>query len=112
MVQKVSYILVDDIDGKEAVETVTFGLDGVSYEIDLSAANAERLRSAFAEWVGAGRKVTGRRQRAGAGRGRASAPARSGDAAVVRAWANENGYTVSERGRIPAEVRAAYEARH
>ena len=51
MAQKVNIVLVDDIDGSEATETVTFGLDGTSYEIDLNDANAARLREAMAEFV-------------------------------------------------------------
>lgn len=104
MVQKVNVVLVDDIDQSEASETVTFGLDGVSYEIDLSDANAAKLRSQLESWVSAGRRVSGRRSTGSKGRGRTS------DAGAIRTWANDNGYTVSERGRIPADIRAAYEA--
>lgn len=106
MVQKVSYVLIDDIDGGEAAESVTFGLDGVTYEIDLSAENAAKLRDALAEWIGSARRSSGRRT-AGTSKPRGRS---SSDAATVRAWAAENGHTVSPRGRIPAEVRAAYEA--
>lgn len=107
MVQKVSYVLIDDVDGGEAAETVTFGLDGVTYEIDLSATNAAQIREDFAKWIGSGRRTGGRRS--GGARGRSGA-GRSSDAARIRDWAKENGYEVSERGRIPADVRAAYEA--
>lgn len=110
MVQKVNIVLIDDTDGSEAAETVTFGLDGATYEIDLSTENAERLRSDLAGWVGAarrhaGRKASARPARSGSSRGRS-------DAAQIRQWAEENGHNVSSRGRIPAEVRAAYEAAH
>ncbi|PFG20604.1 histone-like nucleoid-structuring protein Lsr2 [Serinibacter salmoneus] len=108
MVQRVNVILEDDIEGGEAAETVTFGLDGVSYEIDLSEANAQKLRDSLAQWIGAGRRVSGRKAPArGASKGRSSG---RGDAALIREWAGAHGYQVSERGRIPAEVRAAYEA--
>lgn len=110
MVQKVSVVLVDDLDGGEASETVTFGLDGVTYEIDLSDGNAEKLRSALASWVGAARRAGGRRPAGAVRSGRART--RNSDAAAIRVWAQENGYTVSERGRIPAEIRSAYEAAH
>ena len=60
MAQKVQVVLVDDLDGGEADETVSFALDGVSYEIDLSSKNAAALRDAFATWVGHGRRVGGR----------------------------------------------------
>jgi hypothetical protein len=106
--QKVQVVLVDDIDGGEADETVSFSLDGVSYEIDLSTANASGLRDAFAKYVGVARRVGGR---AAAGRKRGGARATGGDGRTgeIRAWAKANGYDVSERGRISAEVREAYE---
>lgn len=111
MAQKVQVILVDDLDGGEAEESVSFSLDGVSYEIDLSADNAEALREAIAPWVGHARKVggRGRGRSANGGRGRASAKTDLGD---VRAWARENGYQVSDRGRVSAEVMSAYEGAH
>lgn len=108
MAQKVQVLLVDDVDGGTADETVTFGLDGLSYEIDLTAANAVRLREAFAPWLGHARKVGGRAVRGSAPRTRAS----RGDAQAIRDWAKAHGHKVSERGRISAEVRAAYEAAH
>lgn len=109
MVQRVSVVLVDDIDGGDAAETVSFALDGATYEIDLSESNAAQLREDLAKWVGAARRSGGRRATATRSRGRSG---RSSDAAAIRAWASENGHTVSERGRIPAEVREAYEAAH
>lgn len=103
MAQKVQVVLVDDVDGGKADETVKFALDGVTYEIDLTTAHARELRDALAPWVAAGRKVSGR----SASRGRSS-----GDTGKIRAWAKQNGFGVSERGRISAEVRAAYNAAH
>lgn len=105
MAQRVQILLEDDLDGGKADETVTFGLDGSTYEVDLSSSNAKKLREALAPFVGVGRKVTGRGRRGG-GRGRRSASS----ASDIRAWARDNGYEVSDRGRVPAEVRAAYEA--
>lgn len=108
MAQKVQVLLVDDIDGGTADETVSFALDGVTYEIDLTSAHAAELRGALATWVGHARKLGGR---SSAGRsGAASRPRRSSDAGLVRAWAKENGYEVSARGRISAEIREAYDA--
>lgn len=109
MAQKVQVLLVDDVDGTTADETVTFALDGVSYEIDLTAANAAKLREAVAPWVGHARKVGGRSSRGTAPRARRAS---SSDAQAIRDWAKENGFTVSERGRISAEVKAAYDAAH
>jgi hypothetical protein len=110
MAQKVQVILVDDIDGGEAEESVSFGLDGVNYEIDLSESNAAALREALAPWVGHARRTGGRAGgRRGASRSRAAAKTDLGD---VRAWARDNGYQVSDRGRVSAEVMSAYEAAH
>ena len=114
MAQRVNIVLVDDIDGSDATQTVAFGLDGANYEIDLNAAHADAVRVALAPYVGHARKVG---RGAGAKRGRAAASgagAAGGGAAAkeIRAWARDNGHTVPERGRIPADVRAAYEAAH
>lgn len=103
MAQKVNIVLVDDIDGAEAAETVNFGLDGRDYEIDLSAANAEKLREALALYVGHARRAGGRR-----GRNRTGGPSPSD----IRAWARENGFSVPDRGRVSSEVREAYLAAH
>jgi hypothetical protein len=103
--QKVQVLLVDDLDGGEAVESVGFALDGVAYEIDLSAKNAARLRDALAVYVAAGRRVGGRRKsRTGGARGTSPSD--------IREWARANGWKVSDRGRVPADVRAAYAAAH
>jgi hypothetical protein len=107
MAQKVNIILVVDLDGGSADENVKFGLDGVNYEIDLSAANAAELRSSLERFIGAARKASG-----GSGRtARAKAPTggRSHDSAQIRQWARENGYTVNSRGRIQAEIQEAYQ---
>lgn len=108
MAQKVQVLLVDDLEGGEADETVTFALDGKSYEIDLTTANAEKLRNALAGFVKAGRR-TGRTS---GGRGKAkggSSAASSQDTAKIRAWAKDQGYDVNDRGRVPAGIREAYE---
>jgi hypothetical protein len=52
MAQQVQTLLIDDLDGGEAEETVRFGLDGTEYEIDLSAKNADALRKALAWYIG------------------------------------------------------------
>ncbi len=103
MAQRVVVTLSDDIDGGAAVETVAFGLDGKAYEIDLSAANAVRLRDALSPYLLAGR----RRSRSGRAYQRTSvAP----DPAAVRAWARSNGMEVPPRGRIPKRVYEAFDA--
>ncbi|WP_395693317.1 Lsr2 family protein [Nocardioides sp.] len=110
MAQKVNIVLVDDIDGSEATETVSFGLDGTTYEIDLNDANAAALREALATYVGHGRKV-GAAPRRGR-RAAAAAPAGGPTAKEIRDWARANGHDVPDRGRVSAEVREAYDAAH
>jgi len=118
MAQRVQVILEDDVDGGEATETVTFALDGSEYEIDLSAKNAEGLREALAPWVAHGRRTGGRRKRGGNRAGSSGAAngsgssGGSGSTSEIRAWAQANGYEVSSRGRVSAEVREAYERAH
>lgn len=111
MAQKVQVVLTDDLDGTQADETVQFALDGVTYEIDLSDANAEALREALAPYVGASRRIGGRTVRRAAGVKSRPASERV-DLSDLRAWAREHGYQVSDRGRVSSEVRAAYEAAH
>jgi hypothetical protein len=106
MAQRVQVVLVDDVDGGSADETVTFALDGAAYEIDLNSANAASLREALAPWVGHARRVSGRTRSA-----RRGARSGGGNSAEIREWARSAGYSVSDRGRIPAEVKAAYDAR-
>ncbi len=105
MAQKVNIVLVDDVDGSDAAETVSFALDGKEYAIDLNEKNAQKLRDAMAPYVAHARRESGRGRRARTSAGKASA-------ADIRAWARENGYDVPERGRVAADVRAAYEAAH
>jgi len=106
MAQRINVILVDDINGKDADETVTFGLDGVAYEIDLAEANAADLRAALTTYISAGRKVGGKRRKAKV------AAAGGTSAADIRQWARDNGWDVPDRGRVAAEVRQAYAAAH
>lgn len=106
MAQRVQVLLEDDIDGSTASETVTFGLDGVTYEIDLNEDNATALRDALAAYVGAGRRAGGRRS---TGRRKSSGSSSSSGTSEIREWARANGYEVSERGRISADVKDAYE---
>ena len=101
MAQKVHIELVDDLDGSVAVETVAFGLDGRSYEIDLNKKNADKLRKAVGQYVEGGRRVaqTGRKKGAVS-------------TAKVREWARSQGMDVSDRGAISNEVKEAYSAVH
>ena len=107
MAQKVHITLEDDLDGGDATETVTFGLDGKSYEIDLNDKNAAALRDALAKYVGAARRSGGGRSTATRRRTQIGTSARE-----IRDWARSQGREVPERGRIPAEIREAFEAAH
>ena len=117
MARKVQVILSDDLDDSiSADETVTFALDGTTYEIDLSDKNAAEMRDVLGKYVAAARKVSSRGTRAsGAGRSRATGGGGRMDreqAGAIRDWARKNGHAVSDRGRIPASVVEAYEAAH
>jgi len=104
MAQQVNIVLVDDIDGSAAEETVAFALDGKEYEIDLSSKNAQKLRDALAPYVGHARRAASRRRGGRAGNGPSPAD--------IRAWARDNGFKVPDRGRVSTEVREAYLAAH
>ena len=111
MAKKVTVTLVDDFDGDgPADETVEFSIDGVSYEIDLSAKNAKKLRDDLNQWIEAGRRVGGRRRGRSGGSGRGRATIDREQSAAIREWARRSGHKVSTRGRIPAEIIDAFHA--
>ncbi|GGF44971.1 Lsr2 family protein [Marmoricola endophyticus] len=109
MAQKVNIVLIDDIDESEADETVSFGLDGKEYLIDLTAEHAGQLRDALAPYVGHARPAG---RRSATRKSAAAAPRSSSDATAIREWARGNGFDVPERGRLPKEVKEAYESAH
>jgi hypothetical protein len=106
MAQKVLVQLIDDLDGSASddVTTVQFGLDGVTYEIDLSESNADRLRDLVADYVASARR-TGGRVRRGTRPGQSAA---NNDAGAIREWAQANGIELAARGRIPSHVAESY----
>ncbi|WP_394617162.1 Lsr2 family protein [Lentzea sp. JNUCC 0626] len=113
MGQKVIVRLIDDLDGVvcDVVETVRFGLDGVNYEMDLSPANALRLRQRFAAIVRNARRTAGRARRRGASVVSSQKVAGSEwQTRVIRDWAKANGYAIYRRGRLPKSVIDAYVA--
>ncbi|WP_199439875.1 histone-like nucleoid-structuring protein Lsr2 [Umezawaea beigongshangensis] len=117
MAQQVIVQLVDDLDGSAggSIETVTFALDGVTYEIDLGEQNSARLRDSLAEFVAHARRTGGRAKKGGrpAASGRAAGEGRSKEQTrAIREWAKANGHELSDRGRIPASVIEAFEAAH
>lgn len=108
--QRVQIVLIDDLDGSEAAETVSFGLDGTTYEIDLSEANAAALREALAPYLA---KATPNRPAGKARQARRKASSGGGESATeIREWARSQGLEVSARGRVPADIRQAYQAAH
>ncbi|SPT54256.1 Lsr2 [Actinomyces bovis] len=110
MARKTIEMLVDDIDGSEATQTVTFGLDGATYEIDLNDEHAAALRESLEEWVAKAHRIAGRaNRRRGAGAARTN---NSSQNQKIRDWAREHGHEVSDRGRISAEIREAYALAH
>ena len=110
MAQQKIVTLVDDVDGTEAAETVTFAIDGGTYEIDLSEENATALRESLRRYVAAARKAGAQ---GATGRNRVTIPsAGQSRNAEIRAWAHSKGHPVPARGRIPQNVVAAFDARH
>lgn len=112
MAQEVIVKLLDDLDGTEAAETVIFGLDGESNEIDLSDKNAAVLRKSLDRYLASAR-LGGADRTSPASRRARNKPLRGRgdpDPRTVRAWANENGIEMSTRGRIPTEVLERYKA--
>lgn len=106
MATKRSVVITDDLDGSGDAETVTFGLDGVIYEIDLGRKNRAKLEKALAPFIEHGRRASARPSRLPA---RRPGGEKNG---MVRAWAKAEGLKVSERGRISADVLRQYEAAH
>lgn len=110
MARRIQVVIDDDISGGIADETVTFGIDGVTYEIDLNDRNAAKLRSALEPFVAAGRKVPAGSKRSGSSRTKSAKSAPVGRAGEIRAWALANDVPVSARGRVSADVVAKYDA--
>lgn len=112
MAQKVQTVLVDDIEGteiKDGGETVRFAVDGTQYEIDLSEKNAATMRDTLKFYQDHARKVSGGRRQSSS-----QSTTRGGKQQLdaIRTWARENGYEVSDRGRIKKQIMQAYEAAH
>ncbi|HEX3783151.1 MAG TPA: Lsr2 family protein [Pseudonocardiaceae bacterium] len=116
MAQKTTVQLVDDLDGtaSDDITTVTFGLDGVTYEIDLTENNADTLRKGLTDFIAAARRTGGRVKRGLGGTATAgSEGARSKEQTqAIRDWARSNGWDIADRGRVPSSVIAAFEAAH
>lgn len=113
MAQRVQIQLIDDLNGEEAQATIHFGVDGTNYEIDLTEENAEKLRSALAEYVDKGRRTTSRRRGQDGQKTTTSSstsrPKRE-ETQRIRQWARDNGQKLSARGRINQSIVDAYHA--
>ncbi|MFN3340072.1 MAG: Lsr2 family protein [Dietzia sp.] len=110
MAQQFQVRYIDDIDGTELGEeanSLSFAFEGKEYSIDLSDENAEAFREVMAPYIDAGHRVTGGKSKPAR---KAAAKSASGDTKAIREWARENGFDVSDRGRIPADVMEAYAA--
>jgi hypothetical protein len=112
MARQTIYMLVDDIDGGEADQTVRFAIDGVQYEIDLSEKNAGKMRQAFAKYIEAGSKVgrVGGVARSAPSRGKPAVGADRDQNRAIREWAQAKGIAVSDRGRIKQDIVDRYHA--
>ncbi|ODU05232.1 MAG: hypothetical protein ABS81_08185 [Pseudonocardia sp. SCN 72-86] len=106
-----SVSLIDDLDGGKADEIVRFSLDGRDLEIDLNEKHASELRDALAPFIGAARRASTGSGRPSYARAASTLENRQQNQAI-RAWATDNGFGVSARGRIPAEVLQAYADRN
>ncbi|QKZ21056.1 histone-like nucleoid-structuring protein Lsr2 [Streptomyces chartreusis] len=107
MAQKIATVYTDDLTGKESeeVQTHTFSLDGINYEIDLVSENYDKLFAALAPFITGGRKIGRKRST-----GRSRRPSVDGPTSKeLRRWARENNYQINDRGRLPASIREAYE---
>lgn len=111
MAQRVRVLLVDDLDGGPAAETVQFGLDGVGHTIDLNQEHAQQLRESLAPWVASARRVRpGTRTATMRTALAASGETRKRELKEIREWARANGHEISDRGRVPAAVEEAWRA--
>lgn len=108
MAKRVTVVLVDDINEEPADQTITFSLDGTTYEIDLTNANATKFRKMLSTWTKHARTTSKRSKKAPAATKKAPEKVPSHE---VRAWAKANGYEIAPRGPIPREVKEAYAAR-
>lgn len=109
MAQRVVTLFTDDISGEQGdeIDTHTFSIDGVSYEIDLGPDNYDKFLEAMGPFVKAGRKVGGTRK-GGARRRQTTGP----EPTKVREWAKSQGLEVNERGRVPRDIVEKYQAAH
>jgi hypothetical protein len=110
MARKVEVRLIDDLDSTPADESITFGLDGTDYEIDLSSKHAKELRGALERYISAAKRVGRGRGPAGVRSGRRSSRADREQNQAIREWAQRKGLEIAPRGRIAQAVLEQYQA--
>ncbi len=117
MAERIIRQLIDDMDGTEILEgkgeRIEFSLRGIDYQIDLSPTNIAKLDKAFKPYVDAAEKIRGtkgRRTKSSRRSSSTAAPTAKERLAAIREWARENGYDVSDRGRVKAEIVEAFDA--
>lgn len=108
MAQRVQVVLIDDLNGEVAQETVRFGMGGTEYEIDLTTENADKLRSSLSEYVDKARKARGGKKNQGSRQVPPTNGSKHEDTQLIRQWAQNNGYNPSSRGRISQSIVDAY----
>jgi len=111
MAKRTTVVIHDDLDGSEGASTVKFGLDGKSYEIDLSEAHEKELRKALEKYLAAATAVTLHGAAASGRRKYGTGPARR-DTKHIREWLRSQGVEISDRGRIPTDLMNRYNAAH
>jgi hypothetical protein len=111
MAKRTIEVFHDDLDGSEGASTVKFGLDGKSYEIDLSEPHEKELRKALEKYVGAATQVSAHNAAATGRRKYGTGPARR-DTKHIREWLRSQGVEISDRGRIPTDLMNRYNAAH
>ncbi|HEY3410877.1 MAG TPA: Lsr2 family protein [Propionicimonas sp.] len=88
------------VDSKDA-ESIEFSVNGKSYTIDLGKKNAAEFHESFDKYIAVAAKVGGVKSSK-------PSPGSKEDLAAIRAWGKENGFKVSERGRVSSELKDAY----
>lgn len=111
MAKRTIEVFHDDLDGSEGASTVKFGLDGKSYEIDLSEAHEKELRKALEKYVGAATQVSVHNAASSGRRKYGTGPVRR-DTKHIREWLRSQGVEISDRGRIPTDLMNRYNAAH
>ena len=115
MARKVVVELVDDIDGTtfgQDGESIHYAVDGVEYVIDLKDEHAKELRETFEYYIEHSTRVGGRKHRSDRKADPTTGKQRRDETKKIRAWAIEQGYELSSRGRIPAEIEQAFRDTH